>query len=183
MLLSLDIAVQGVRVVLFQFIVHPAPDHQRPFPLRRVLPAHFPQQKGAELLPETEMQNAVILQHGGIALEPVQHFPGVMAAGHNTGQVQIEGLKGSKLQQKTLNGQIKPPVYGRFKIPEDLLEAFSHQFQGERDSLGHSPGRNHHAQGMADGFLINPADIRIGGRNLPAFQQPAHILPLEEEGF
>ena len=114
---------------------------------------HLPQEKVPEPGPEAVLPEAVVEQHGGMALEPVQHLPGVGIAGDHPGHFQVEALKGRQLQQEPPIGQVQLQVNRRLKVPVDLLEGPAHDLLTEPGSGGHILGRDGHPQRIADGLF------------------------------
>ena len=183
MIPSFYIAVKRTGIVLFQFVVHTAADQKRPLPLRRILPAHLPHQEHSKLRPETKTQDIIILQHAGIALDPIQHLSGVVTACHHTGQLQIKVFKRRQLQDKAPDWRIQTSIDCRLKIEEDLLKRLPHHFRRKGQSLLHFSGSDRHAQRKAHGLFQNLTNVRIRVGDLPAFHHAENILAVEEKGL
>ena len=175
------VALQRVGEILFQFVVQPAPAEQGPALFLGVLPVQLPQQENAELRPEADALHAVVPEHGGVALEPVQQLPGPGVAADHAGHLQVEAFKGRQFQQEAPDGQVKAAVDGGLEIDEHLPEGLIHQVRSEGPPGGHQPGGDDQAQGVADGFLQNAGDLGVGHRGAVRLEQLPDVLPVEEE--
>ena len=142
---------------------------------------HLPQEKLPELGPEAVLPETVVEQHGGIALEPVQHLPGVGIAGDHPGHFQVKALKGGQLQQEPPVGQVQPLINRRLKVAVDLLVGPAHDLLTEPGPGGHILGRDGHPQRIADGLLQDPGDLSVGDRNAAGVEQLPNVLPVEEQ--
>ena len=140
-------------IVLLQLVIQSAPAEQGPALLLGIFPVHLPQEEGPELGPEVEALDAVIPEHGGVPLEPVQQLPGVGVAADHPGHLQVEGVEQGHLQQKAADVQVEAAIDGRLEIEEALPKGLGHNVRAEGRAPGHVPGRDGHTQGIADGLL------------------------------
>ena len=86
-----------------------------------------------------------------------------------------------QLQQELPHGKIEPPVNRVLEIGEHLPERPRHDLWAKGLSAGHAPGGDGDAQGVADGFSQNAADLAVRHRNAAAGKVFSDILPVKEQ--
>ena len=180
MVAALGIAFQRMGKIFLQFIVHTAPDKERPLLFLRVFPIHLPEQKRPEFRPEMKTLDIVVAEHGRVALQPVQQLPCMGIAAYHPGHFQVKALKGSQFQQEPADEKVEAPVNGCLKIKKNLPERVCHHIRPEGTPLRHTAGRHRHTQRMTDGFLQNSGDLRFRHRHVEKLKTTSNIFPVKE---